>query len=144
MHQYHMYQRFRSHSGSSSSSNNRSSPPNVPAQPIANSANSNTLNNGALVNPILPSTALFPGATSSSMTGQGVRDKLLMWCINLGSKATVVRELRVSPSDNDESIFRSLRAEYLRVRSWRRWFSLYTISYIRFVKVWMIHIGLIL
>jgi hypothetical protein len=146
-----MYQWLRTHSGASSSSNNRSSPASkapAPAQPIANPVNPNAVTNEALGNPTSSSIAVCPGATCSLTTRQGVgirsRNKLLMWCINLGSKVTVVRELDITPSDNDEAIFRGLRTEYLKVRSWRRWFSLYTISYIKFVKVWMIHGGLIL
>lgn len=62
-----------------------------------------------------------------------------MWCINLGSKVTVVREVNIMPGHRDKAIFLDLRTEYLKIRSWRRWCSLYTISYIKFVKVLMIH-----
>lgn len=72
-------------------------------------------------------------------TGGGChRDRLLFWCVNLSPTLTVVRNLKVTVADRykDQETFMDLRAEYRRIRGWRFWFSLYTISNIKFVKVY--------
>lgn len=56
----------------------------------------------------------LPGATGAPAAGQGVWDKRLMWCINLGSKVTVVREVNIMPGHRDKAIFLDLRTEYLK------------------------------
>lgn len=56
-----------------------------------------------------------------------------MWCINLSTKLTVVVNLMVPLTD--ENIFCELGTQYRKTRGLRGWFSLHTISEIKFVKV---------
>lgn len=72
-------------------------------------------------------------------TGATHQDQLLMWCINLESKLTVLKNLKVTSAytQKDTVTFQDLRVEYYKTRGWwRMWFSLYTISRIKFVKVY--------
>lgn len=71
-------------------------------------------------------TAGVPGAENIAVS------KHLMWCINSNSKLTVVTSLEIHPGANDQVAFQNLRT------SWRFWFNLYTISHIKFVKVYAV------
>lgn len=134
MNQYNQW--LSSNNGPSSSSNHKPTPT---ATPIMGSTK--TGNNTALQSPS-SSTTNISGKTLSSpatpMTAakrNSLQDKKLMWCINLGSRLTLVSSLEIPAADNDAAIFQKLRAKYWKIRGWRGWLSLYSISDIKFVKV---------
>lgn len=87
--------------------------------------------------PSKKSSASMAPATPSAGGGRtSYQFPRLMWCVNLSSQLTVRKSVKIHWSDKDQEIFKKLRIKYWKVRGWRRWFSLYTISTIKFVKVW--------
>lgn len=79
--------------------------------------------------------------TNNQTQGSGVRaSTFILCCIRKASirkrqRRTVLAQVPKSPSTNDREFFQTLRLEYYRVKGWKRWISLSTVTRIRFVKV---------
>lgn len=78
-------------------------------------------------------TSNSPNTPQPTVEGDSHQDNILMWCINLSIRLTVMTSLKVPPTDQD--VFQELGIQYRKTRGWSKWFSLYTISDIKFVKV---------
>lgn len=128
-----------------STSNQASSPTNHQSAVAATDSEESAKDGIPLADMLTPSTAkhcstkssssMAPTAPSTTSAGTDLQLPLLLWCINLTSQLTVEKSIKICPADRDQETFQKLRIKYWKVRGWRRWFSLYVISRIKFVKV---------
>lgn len=65
-----------------------------------------------------------------------LRDRYLLFCVNLGRSQTVVRTIHVGVGDKDEDVFNKLRQVYYETRGWWGVINpILTLADIRYVKV---------
>lgn len=117
-----------SHGGASQSTNLL---PNRPSAVLASFGHS-----------LAQQTTIIPiNSINNQAQGFGVTASTFILCcirkasIKARQRRTVLVQVLKSPSTNDREFFQTLRLEYYRIRGWKRWIGLSTVTRIKFVKV---------